>query len=195
MEPATPIRIALTAKPHSGKDTTANALVDQLGFERLAFSTPAKLAIEALTGVQHDESTKDDKNIPTADGFVSQRDLWRLIAETFAKPVFGRDHFAKVAMRKLERARAGQLLRVVVTDLRFPEEARLLKEHGFIVIEVQREGYTLPSDIGDHYVENYCLDDYVDYQISAPSGLSPEELATRLLEAVKACLKAEYVIL
>lgn len=184
----TPIRIALCGLPHSGKDTSADILVDKFGFVRVRFATPVKMATAEMFGWDaNDEEDKDSPLIRNIAGdYLSKRDIWRDMAENYIKPRFGEDFFARRLAQEVAVHYPAD--NVVVTDLRFPIEAMALRRAGFTVVEVQREDQPHVQGLHDHRVENLDLSNYIDYQISAPSGLPLVELHNRLGTALQGIL-------
>jgi len=166
-------KVIFTGKPHSGKDTCANILIDEYGYQKVAFATPVKLAVAELMGWDDPESNKDEWITNAADGtHLSKRDIWREVAEKFVKPLFGQAFFAQRALSAITFMPVEQ--DIVITDLRFPVEAETFASLSNVVfIEVKREYQCMEQGIHGHDVENHDLSPYIQYSISAPSGLSP----------------------
>lgn len=183
-----PIRIALCGLPHSGKDTSADILVDRFDFVRLRFATPVKMAAAEMFGWDaNDEEDKDSPLIRNIAGdYLSKRDIWRDMAENYIKPRFGQDFFARALTKEASVHYHSD--NIVVTDLRFPIEAMVLRRAGFTVIEVQREDQPIVDGLHNHRVEIQDLSNYIDYQISAPSGLPLANLQDKLGQALQGIL-------
>lgn len=138
--------IGFIGKARSGKDTAALHLVRTRGYSRLAFADPVK-----------EMALSTDPYIPTGYGVTVR--LSSLIADVgweYAKDTYPEvrrtlqatgqavrdidDEFWLTAMRrKLNNAEAWNLP-VVVTDVRYPNEAANLRARGFRLVRIIRPG-------------------------------------------------------
>lgn len=154
--------IGLIGAKRSGKDTAARLLVEKYGFQRVAFADALKAA--AL-----------DMNPIVADGGLRLADLVASIGWEAAKSFPEVRRFLQecgVAMRKhthrniwtdvvRERLIAARYQdeRIVVTDVRFPNETALIEEFGGCVIKIERPG--LERDAADQHISERALDDFI----------------------------------
>lgn len=136
--------IALIGKARSGKDTVANTLIRERAYVRAAFADPLKeMAISV------------DPYIPTGYGVTVR--LSPLVADVgweYAKEHYPEvrrilqhmgqtvreydDEFWLTAMRrKLNHAEAWNIP-IVVTDVRYPNEAAMLRARGFKMVRILR---------------------------------------------------------
>ncbi|AFU62216.1 deoxynucleoside monophosphate kinase [Streptomyces phage TG1] len=136
--------IALLGKARSGKDTVAGRLVDRWGFRRIAFADPLKSVVLDL-----------DPFIPTGYGVTVR--LSRLIADVgweYAKDTYPEvrrilqhsgqavrqldaGFWVRAALNAVDAVEAAHLP-VVVTDVRYANEARALVGYGFTLVRVVR---------------------------------------------------------
>jgi hypothetical protein len=154
--------IALIGRARSGKDTVAARLVAQ-GYTRVAFADPLKAALLDM-----------NPYVPTGYGVTVR--LQALIADV------GWDR-AKEDYREVRRLlqHTGQTIReldpgfwvrtamgtinvtwspIVVSDVRYPNEADTLREHGFRIVRIVRpDAAPLPGGASAHDSET-ALDDY-----------------------------------
>jgi hypothetical protein len=160
--------VALLGKARSGKDTVAQRLVTRFAFTRVAFADPLKDAALAL-----------DPLIPTSPGMSPVR-LSRLVGETgwdYAKESYpevrrtlqrmgqgirnlDEGFWVRVALDRVSVAETWNLP-VVVSDVRYRNEAEALRNLGFLLVRIVR-GEVVP--LGDqsamlHTSENE-LNDY-----------------------------------
>jgi hypothetical protein len=145
----TTINIGLTGMARAGKDTVAKILINHWGYTRISVADPLKFGIDAALGcfgATPADETKDDL-IPELG--VTPRQIWKDFSEEFLKPKFGRDIMAKI-MAKRAQQMEGPL---IVTDVRFNEEAELLYSQGFKIIKVVRPGQ-IRREQDNHVSEN-----------------------------------------
>jgi hypothetical protein len=156
--------IGIIGKARSGKDTAALALVAELHYTRLAFADPLKelaLAIDPL--------------IPTAYGIHVRLSL--LIRDSGWE--YAKDHYPEVrrllqrtgggvreidetfwltATRKKLNAAEAWNLPVVVTDVRYPNEANMLRSRGFRLIRITRPGLADDQHDSETALDTYPAD-------------------------------------
>lgn len=146
--------IGLSGKKRAGKDTIAARLVQRHGFQRVAFADPLRdaamsmdpliltgsevgLAPQRLTQVVDILGWERAKDIPEV-----RRTLQRL---GVAIREIDQDFWVRAAARTIESARAGDRP-VVVTDVRFPNEARFIQREGGLLVRVERPGLAQTED-------------------------------------------------
>jgi dephospho-CoA kinase len=120
------IKIALTGKMRSGKDTVANHLYIKHGFSRVAFG-------DALKRVAHE-------TFPWVSEFSKPRALYQSVGQLM------REIDSEVWIKHAERAVKGAIdfrtgigdekIGVVITDLRQPNEYEWARANGFTIIRV-----------------------------------------------------------
>lgn len=153
--------IALAGKKQSGKDTvfvTARELCEDQRVGRVAFGDLVKHEVSEITGfrVDHIEEHKED--------FRALLQVW---GSDFRRKLCGDTYWLKKMETIIEASREHYDV-LFVTDVRFPNEADLIKELGGKLIRVTRrvEVYdTYPfhqTGIDDHASET-ALDSYPDY--------------------------------
>jgi hypothetical protein len=154
--------IALIGRARSGKDTVAARLVDS-GYTRVAFADPLKRALLDV-----------NPYVPTGPGITVR--LESLIADVGWD--YAKDHYPEVrrllqhtgqTVRELDpwfwvRAAMHSIGRiwspVVVSDVRYPNEAEALRDAGFRIVRIVRpDAGPLPGDASAHDSET-ALDDY-----------------------------------
>lgn len=153
-----------------GKDTAAQVLLDELGFQRIAFADPIKGALLAL-----------DPLIPGEDGgpvlrlsefcqthpwsevkdYPEVRRLMQTMGTEVGRNLFDPDVWVKLAKRKLESTLS--VGDVVVTDIRFPNEARLIRGYGGVLVRLERPGFgPVNEHVSDRASERWSYDRRVD---------------------------------
>ena len=149
-----------------GKDVAAQVLLNDLQFQRIAFADPIKGALLAL-----------DPLVPTDDGSAvvnlseycegkewaqtkespEVRRLMQLMGTEVGRNLFDADIWVKLAERKLESTLS--VGDAVFTDVRFPNEARLIKKYGGFLIRIERPGFTAVNEhVSDRASESWSYD-------------------------------------
>jgi hypothetical protein len=151
--------IGLSGRAGAGKDTVAGELIKLYEFERLAFADHLKKVAADLMGWPLDLFYDRDRKEVEVEGWPGLTP--RIVAQKLGTEV-GRNIAPDVWVRRtLDKAK--MFPRVVITDVRFPNEAEAIKAYGGWMVRVEREG--LP-DVAPHPSET-ALDvhdfDYVLY--------------------------------
>lgn len=158
--------VGLIGKKRSGKDTFAQGLVER-GVTRVAFADPLKEAALALDPFVRTFVTWDEYLDPEAGAERLSSVVARLGWEAAKEIPEVRRTLQNygVAIREIDPAfwvRAGMLKAaaidgpVVITDVRFPNEAKAVVDVGGIVVRVVRPGLVST----DEHVSETALDDY-----------------------------------
>lgn len=142
-----PILIGLTGRAGAGKDTAADYLCDRYGFMRASFAQPLKTMLEALfepMGIDHAHLYEPPmKNLPIpALGGLSARYAMQTLGTEWGRRLMGEDFWVSCLDAQLYLAgdhRVPAHDRLVVTDVRFPNEARWIARCGGKLIRLQRE--------------------------------------------------------
>lgn len=132
--------IGLCGRAGAGKTTVAEHLASEWSFDHFAFADPLRAMLAALF---------DDAGVP--DAFLTERFLkeqpttlgfsYRHLIQTLGTE-WGRslapDFWLRIAEAKLQEARR-QGAHVVISDVRFQNEARWLRERGGVLVCVLRD--------------------------------------------------------
>ncbi len=129
--------IGLVGVAGSGKTTAAKFLMDLRGFQRIPFAQPLKKMIEALG---YDRSLLDGparaKEVPLeAFNGRTLREAMQTLGTEWGRVQFGDDFWVNMWEREAEKYE-----RIVVDDVRFPNEAAKIKELGGLIVRLRRAG-------------------------------------------------------
>lgn len=127
--------IGLTGAARSGKDTVALYLDGHFGFSRLALATPLKQGIEAMFGLPQSMWSDEKKELEIPGLGVSPRRMAQTLGTEWGRNTLGEDIWLKVLERRIDELQVDQ---VVITDVRFANEARWVKDRGGLLIRVER---------------------------------------------------------
>ena len=142
-----PRLIGFAGKARSGKDTAGAYLVDNYNFLRYSFAQPLKDATKIMFGLT-DEQIKDKERAAEPWG-MSPRDLYQRVGTDIARNidvnvwVKGANMFVK---KNPERS-------VVVTDVRFSNEAFWIRSQGGLVVFLHSDTRGI-FEGGGHLSEN-----------------------------------------
>jgi len=154
--------IGLTGYAQSGKDTVASILVEQYGFTRVAFADKIRELLYEL-----------DPPFPMADGKVvglqnlidvygwdsaKQNELVRSMLQNLgigARKLFGESFWVHQAMVSIAFAHPN----IVITDVRFLNEAEMLKVNNGQIWRVERPGINaVNSHVSESQMDDYKVD-------------------------------------
>jgi hypothetical protein len=124
--------IGLTGQKGAGKDEVAKILVDA-GYVRVAFADPLK-AIATVIGW---DGSKEELPPCSHCGMLQGRQLLQVLGTEGVRANIGRETWLDVARREIQRHK-----NVVVSDVRFFNEAGLIHMLGGEVWRVVRPGYS-----------------------------------------------------
>ena len=118
--------IGLSGYAQSGKDSTAELLCLNYGYERRAFADPMRHAL-MIINPKLDSITRlaefvDDYGWEIAKKNPEVRRLLQVLGTDFGRKMIGDDVWLKMAMRDLR-----QDDKIVISDVRFPNELRIIK--------------------------------------------------------------------
>jgi len=129
--------IGLSGKAGSGKDTLAAYLAKEKDFIAIAYADPVKKGLQAMFNLEHKwlhDTDAKEEDIP--DLGVSGRVLMQTLGTEWGRNLLDEDIWVNIVRRKIM---ALDSFDIVVTDVRFDNEAALIKEMGGILIEVRRD--------------------------------------------------------
>jgi hypothetical protein len=168
--------IGVIGRARTGKDTAGKWLVDNRGYERVAFADPLRecaLALDPIVGTDDDDLAAPGERLSEAVGFWGwerAKDRIPEVRRTLQRIGQGvraidEDFWLRTALKKVTAANEGGSP-VVITDVRYPNEAESLKRAGFHLLYVERPGVphldhesegALTSDDADYTIVNYGI--------------------------------------
>ena len=164
--------IGLTGYAQSGKDTVANILVEQYGYTRVAFADKIRdflYEVNPMVGCSPSGYLKDLVDLIGWDAAKQEPQVRRLLQDlgVGARKVFGEDFWIKQALVSTLKHQ-----KLVVTDVRFTNEASMIKHFEGQVWRVKRNNVSAVNNhVSEHEMDGYPVD-----QIFTNNG-SIEDLA------------------
>lgn len=171
-----------------GKDTAAQALARDLGFRRISFADPLRaLAFEADPMILSNQMTNVGIGSGHLQKIVTSVGGWDPAKVQFpevrrflqnlgvgARKVFGEDFWTEQALRTFS---AGE--KVVVSDVRFPNEFECIKNLGGKMIKITRPGHEPGGHISETALSDFEFDAVVE------NNGSLVELEAKVVELVR----------
>jgi len=129
--------VGISGAAGAGKDTVAEYLMQEYGYGRVSFAKPMKDAIQAMFGVDSRIWERDVKEKPLDEliGF-SPRQLAQTLGTEWGRGLRESFWIDLAKLKIVKMLRDGQP--VVISDVRFNNEARMIQEMGGVVIGVIR---------------------------------------------------------
>lgn len=169
--------IGIGYRARAGKDTAADWLVREHGFAKAAFADSLKAAAREIFGWDDRHLYGQLKEVTDPYwGFSPRWALQRLGTEG-VRDVIGQDTWVKSLMRRLDRLGP----RVVIVDVRFPDEARAISAAGGRVWQVTRPGLPEAS-----HASELAMAGYRDWDLVIGNDASLDDLYVNLDIALQA---------
>jgi len=143
------VLIGVAGKIGSGKSTVAKYLVEKYGFIEISFAEPLKKACQNLFlfndnqvfGTQLEKATADDRWFGKSPRDILQYVGTNLLRDQMYKiiPELGKDIFIhRMELWYSQEIKKTPNINVVISDLRFPNEAEFIKKNNGICIQIDR---------------------------------------------------------
>lgn len=143
--------IGITGKARSGKDTIAKMLWTHHDFVRIAFADPLKRAAQTIFGLTEDQTWNDElKEVVIPRWNLTPRQIFQRLGTESIRDVFGSHVWTERWLLSYEQVMNTDS--VVIPDVRFENEAKMIRELGGIIIQVRR-GDGLSGAEGTHASE------------------------------------------
>ena len=144
-----PLLIGLAGPAHSGKDTLARYLVCRYGFTRMAFADLLKRMLLALElGPEYTDGPGKEAIIPWLG--CSYRRLCQTLGTEWGRDSICSDLWVKLLDRQIDRLEHSNAMavdrrhpyhmRIVISDVRFPNEAEYIRDRGYLW-HIRRPGH------------------------------------------------------
>ncbi len=127
--------IGITGKMRSGKDTTSEWLVNQYGYVHLSFAAPLKRVCGTLFNFDHDQLYGNKKNVKDDRWYgITPREVLQFVGTELFRNNMGRllpeikNNFWAECLKREVIVKLKEGKSVVVSDVRFPNEAEVLRQ-------------------------------------------------------------------
>jgi hypothetical protein len=165
--------IGLSGYAQSGKDSTAELLCLNYGYTRLAFADPMRQALmiinPKLDSITHVSDFVEDYGWDIAKKNPEVRRLLQVLGTDFGRKMLGDDVWIKIALSGIKSED-----RVVISDVRFPNEGDAIKKLGGSLWRINRRNHSAVNDhASEHAMDNYMFS-HVIYNDGTLDDLSDE---------------------
>ena len=159
--------IGLTGHAGSGKDTVRQILEGRAGFDGIAFADP----VREMLGVLLDNcqihrswmSARDRKEDPMPKLGVSYRKLAQTLGTDWGCNMVDSDLWVKVAASRIDQLDEIATNGIVVSDVRYPNEAAMIKQRGGHIWRILRPGVdTVRSHSSEAHIGTLPYDYVID---------------------------------
>jgi hypothetical protein len=150
--------IGFSGYARSGKDTAAKLLCLNYEFNRISFADPMRDAMYKLNPLVLDKirlaDLVDEHGWEIAKTYTEVRRLLQVFGTEVGREMFGGNFWIDQAFKQIDPA-----ARIVIADVRFPNEADAIKARGGKVIRVNRKDTTAVNrHVSEHALDNYMFD-------------------------------------
>ena len=151
--------IAFTGLAQSGKTTAANAFIS-IGYDRMSFAEPIKAMVSCLT------PCKDKDARPPSLCGKTLREVYQTLGTDWGRNMGGGDIWILAGRARLDELLGdveSDIIRgIVLDDVRFDNEAELIRSMGGLVVEITRS--SVPQM--EHSSEAGIARDLIDYSFA-----------------------------
>ena len=157
MNVSLPRVIGITGKRRSGKTTLAELLATAHGWKHDSFAGPLRAFVANILGISLAELEEVKEQPIDWLGGQTPRFLMQTVGTEWGRRMIHPDLWIKSALR-----RSAAHDSVVLSDVRFPNEAQLIHDAGGVILRVHRAG---ELGVGDHASETPLPDDLIDLEV------------------------------
>lgn len=159
--------LGFTGLARSGKDTAANALVSAFGAVKYSFAEPIRDMLFCI-GIDADTIVDKEATIPHLG--KSLRECMQTLGTEWGRQLVHGDLWVMEAKRRIDMLVKNRRM-VVIPDVRFDNEARMIQESGGVVIRIVRPGidpvraHVSEAGISDKYVWRTILNNGLEGEL------------------------------
>lgn len=161
--------IGICGRKFNGKDTIADYMVKNYCYTKISLGDPIKRSLQCIFGFTDEQLWGSQKE--TIDNFwkVTPREMLQYFGTDCFRIKFGTDYphignniWVMALHKQIEKMIADGITKIVVPDLRFPNEETVIREFDGIVMRVIRDDI-ISSDT--HASENSLNEIHDDYTV------------------------------
>ena len=166
--------VGIAGNAGCGKDTVADYLVTQHGFEKFALATPIKDGIQAMFNFDHEMLYGSLKEAVLENLKVTPRVMMQTLGTEWGRETIHPDIWISALQSRISdyidatlEAEPEADIKIVVSDVRFENEADFIRQSlgGGIVVHVLRDAEAKPVGIVGHISEQIAAVQQQDVQI------------------------------
>ncbi|NIT13210.1 MAG: hypothetical protein GTN99_02900 [Candidatus Dadabacteria bacterium] len=160
--------VGLTGQSRCGKDTLGSALFMNDGYTMFSFAYAMKMAAVQIFDLDEEQVNGDKKEVFDEFWQMTPRTILQKFGTEAMRGVFGENIWVKILAKQIEMfwEDFDEESDIVITDVRFDNEAEFIRDNGGVVIRIIRdEGNKLSQDEKAHASEAGVKDELVDFII------------------------------
>lgn len=150
-----PILVAFTGLAQAGKTTAAQAFLS-LGYDRMSFADPIKAMVRCLTFVT------DKTAHPEELCGKSLREVYQSLGTDWGRNMVGGDIWIRAGRCRIDTLMGdvqSEIIRgIVIDDIRFDNEAELVRAMGGVVVEITRPSLPQMDHASEAGVSRHLID-------------------------------------
>jgi hypothetical protein len=173
--------VGLGHKARTGKDTVAAYLNQEHAFVRVAFADALKTACQTIFGLTQEQVNGADKEAIDPFWNATPRDILQRVGTECLRRGYRDDVWVKALERRV-KSFVSQGVSIVVTDVRFPNEANAVKQWGGTLVRVDRK--TAPTIGGASHASEVSLANYTGWDGVLKNDGTLEELRDKVRQLV-----------
>ena len=154
--------IGLIGKAQSGKTTVGNHLINKYNFTKFSFADPLKEMLINAGLITYNEAYVEKT--------PRSRELLQKIGTNIFREQVEYDYWIKAAQKRIRILFEDGFNNIVIDDIRFPNEADLVKGYNGFLIKMEREDFIDTTAGTIHPSESLVDSIKSDYVIRAKSG-------------------------
>lgn len=159
--------IGLTGRARSGKDTVAGIYYENAQYQRVALADPLKEAAQILFSLDQAWMLEGMKEQVHPFWKISPRRMFQLLGTDAMRDTFGQDFWLRRADIEIRSLFESGIDNIVITDIRFDNEAEFIRSRGGHIIRIVRSQNELDlvGDASTHSSEDGVSLTLVDHTI------------------------------
>lgn len=161
--------LGLAGKARCGKDTVGAYLTETHGFTRDAFADPIKKGLAAMLNISVEalEIRKENDEVFEPLG-RTYREMLQTLGTEWGRDLVHGNIWVKLLFDRVEKTPSD----IVITDVRFNNEAQMIRDMGGKVVSILRpkEGTAIPES--GHVSEEGISKEFIDFSIVNDSSIS-----------------------
>lgn len=190
--------LGITGRARSGKDSFAEMLAEELfnitqrKFVLMAYAHELKLRVQKDFDLSYEqlwgsEKEEEDKRYPKEDGFWSAREILQFFGTECMRAI-DNDFWVKHLFRVIEEKGYKD---VIVTDVRFPNEADPIVKHEGYIIKLERKS---KDEIhGSTHASEVSMDNYEHIDFVVGNDGSMEDLRKVAQDTAKVLIETDNI--
>lgn len=172
--------IGLAGLKGAGKDSAAFYLSRCFGFRRLALADPIRDGLLAMLDLTLDElNNRAFKEAPIDWLGCSPRHLMQTLGTEWGRTHIAGDLWLRIASRRISASQNEGHRNIVITDIRFENEAEWIREQGGVIWHIVRPA---DSDVSDQHLSEAGIQVWPGDEVILNRG-SLDDLGACVIEA------------